>query len=290
MKSFSTYLKSLLVISALLITIIFSGCNSSDYAKAEEYLANGSYEEAISAFENLGEYKDSKDKLKEAKYKNATELMDNGSYDEAIKLYETIEGYSDTADKIEDCKSAKEEADKVAIYETAVEYLNKGNLTEAKNLFEELGDYKDSAEKIFLTLGFEDTYIYKGEEWKVIDTSGDNYILIGCMGNLEEQFEITRVSTWYETYGDSYLDSYSDVFRDSVVYSHETKRANTIMSGYSLLYTPGGHIKQEEDDKKVFIIYYNGSELGTDYVFGATDHDDASKTHMAMWIDRSSLL
>lgn len=55
-----------LVLVALMMLFVFSGCNSSDYKEAVALMEQGNYKEAITLFEGLGDYKDSAAKKAEA--------------------------------------------------------------------------------------------------------------------------------------------------------------------------------------------------------------------------------
>ena len=83
---------------------------NSNYNAAVKLMEKGKYEEAIAAFEELDDYKDSADKIEECNaailetdYNNAIALMDEGNYEEAIFALETLDGYKDSADKIREC-------------------------------------------------------------------------------------------------------------------------------------------------------------------------------------------
>jgi tetratricopeptide (TPR) repeat protein len=91
--------------------VIIPGKN---YNNAVKLMEDGSYDEAIAAFTELENYKDSANKIeecneliKETAYNNAVKLMENGNYDEAISAFTELGNYKDSADKIEACGSAK---------------------------------------------------------------------------------------------------------------------------------------------------------------------------------------
>jgi len=77
------------------------------YNKAVKLMNKGEYTEAVSAFEELGEYKDSVNKISECfiaidgiQYNNAVELMNKGEYTEAIGAFMKVHDYKDSKDKI----------------------------------------------------------------------------------------------------------------------------------------------------------------------------------------------
>lgn len=89
-----------LIMAALLMLVLLTGCDSSDYKKAQQLYDAGSYSEAASIFEALGDYEDSAAKATESKYQHAEKLYTDGNYAEAIAVYEAIADYEDSAEKI----------------------------------------------------------------------------------------------------------------------------------------------------------------------------------------------
>ena len=124
---------------------------AEDYKKAETLLSEGRYEEAIRAFTELGEYKDSTDRIREAKeltleneYRSAEELLNAGQYESAIDAFTALGGYKDSADRINEIRERiREEA-----YQAAEELLNAGKYEDAITAFENLDGYRDSADRI----------------------------------------------------------------------------------------------------------------------------------------------
>ena len=68
---------------------------ANDYKKAETLYDNGQYIEAVSAFEALGGYKDSADRVLEAKYAEAESLLASGQKAEAAFAFGQLTGYQD---------------------------------------------------------------------------------------------------------------------------------------------------------------------------------------------------
>ena len=127
---------AVVVIAALLIyTMVIAPGNA--YKNAETLLATGQYEEAITAFEALGDYKDSAARLNEARYAAAETLMEAEKYEEAIVALEALGDYKDSKTKVIDARyGAAEALMKVEKYEEAISILKT------------LGSYKDSPTKI----------------------------------------------------------------------------------------------------------------------------------------------
>ena len=110
----------------------------------------GRYEEAIVAFEALGNYEDSTDKIKACKYNDAITLMDEGRYTEAITVFESLGGYKDSIDCIAECNAGIETNRLAKLdeeYYAAIALMDAGNYEAAITAFQELDGYKDSVAK-----------------------------------------------------------------------------------------------------------------------------------------------
>lgn len=105
----------------------------------------GKYDEAISAFEDLGDYKDSVEMIRAAKYDKAISLVTSERYEAAISIFEELGDYQDSAEQIANAKAAIEESAYNDAYNVAHDLLSDGYYEEAIDAFSELGDYKDSA-------------------------------------------------------------------------------------------------------------------------------------------------
>ena len=129
--------KKLALITVLSAALLLTGCKSSDYKKAAEALAQGNYEEASAVFTELGEYKDSAEKLLECRYQIADGKLTGGDFAEALQEFTDLGEYKDSAGKVPECK-----------YGIAEEKLTGKDFEGALKAFQELGNFKDSAEKI----------------------------------------------------------------------------------------------------------------------------------------------
>ncbi|MBE6608636.1 MAG: RHS repeat protein [Ruminococcaceae bacterium] len=90
------------IISILLLVCFAIGCLTScsnmKYEKALELIENGEYEEAYAIFEELGDYKDSKEQIKQLNYNQAIDFIEEGKYEEAYSIFKNL-GNSDMCDK-----------------------------------------------------------------------------------------------------------------------------------------------------------------------------------------------
>lgn len=95
-----------IIFSVLCICILFigSGCDGTNYKKAIKLYENGSWDEAATIFEQLGDYEDSMAMVDACNYSKASEFYENGDYNEAIKIFSNLSGYSDSTEMIAKCK------------------------------------------------------------------------------------------------------------------------------------------------------------------------------------------
>lgn len=73
------------------------------YSSANSAFDSGDYETAINMYEELGNYKESKNKLLESKYCFAKKFMEAKKYSESIEEFKKIEDYKDAKDLIVSC-------------------------------------------------------------------------------------------------------------------------------------------------------------------------------------------
>ena len=109
--------------------------NATAYRKASSLLQDGSYDQAIAAFEALGDYKDSSEMILESKYQKAESFAENQQHKEAIELWTQLGDYADSQQRIDSVN-----------YQDALDLMEQGKYVSAAQIFEKLGDYKDSAD------------------------------------------------------------------------------------------------------------------------------------------------
>lgn len=129
--------KFLFLTLALTLAVSLSACSSSDYKKADGYLAEGKYDAAIEMFEDLGDYKDSADRVLEAKYQKADSLLGEQEYEDAYAVFEEVRDYSDAQERMKEVRYAQAET-----------FVAEEKLEDALAVFQELGDYSDAAERV----------------------------------------------------------------------------------------------------------------------------------------------
>ena len=135
----------LIALAILLHSVIIPNVR---YNSALALMEEGKYEEAISKFEKLDDFKDSAQKIAEcnqgileAKYTSAIELMKAGKYEEAKALFLTLKDFKQSAQMIRDCELMPQ-------YHTAVQLMNENKYGEALPILEALGDYRDCTDRI----------------------------------------------------------------------------------------------------------------------------------------------
>lgn len=125
------------------------------YQKAVALEEAEDYEQAISIYEGLGDYKDCAERImacneknekktkyqtaaqKEETYQKAIALEEAGEYNQAILIYEKLGDYKDCMERIEKVKIELR-------YQEAVKEEEEENYSGAFQIYEELGEYKDS--------------------------------------------------------------------------------------------------------------------------------------------------
>ena len=107
------------------------------YNEAVELYNQGKYQEAISAFTELGSYKDSQEQILSVYYTQGEYFLKNGNYDNAIKAFTGAGDYKD----------AKEKTLRL-FYEKAEKALKNFDYLEAIRNFSQAQNYKDADKKL----------------------------------------------------------------------------------------------------------------------------------------------
>ncbi len=133
-----------LFILVIILAGIFAGykygpelINKNKYDNAVALAEAGKYADAATAFKDLEDYSDSKEKVLECEYNYALNLEENGKFAEAKIAFENLGDYSDSSTRMQACA-----------YSEAKEALENKNFKNASKLFMDLGDYGDSKEMV----------------------------------------------------------------------------------------------------------------------------------------------
>lgn len=135
------------------VAILISGLikKNTAYDDAVLLMTSGKYDAAVVAFQELGNFKDSPEKILETKYNKATALLNKKQYEESVKVFASLGDYADSIEQMETIQNTLaeiKEAELAAKYNNAIKLLKDEKDEEAYILFEELGNYKDSQEYI----------------------------------------------------------------------------------------------------------------------------------------------
>ncbi len=137
---------------------------NSRYQKALELAEAGQYEEAIAAFEALGDYKDAPEQIERTRaaqtearnaeaYAKALELAEAGQYEKAIAAFQALGDYRDAPAQIERTREAQTEARNAEAYASAETLAASGDTYAAARAFDEIRDYRDSRDRSFALWG-----------------------------------------------------------------------------------------------------------------------------------------
>lgn len=130
-----------IVVVAIVAAVIISGNmqKSTAYNAAVALAEAGQYDEAVAAFTELGNYKDSAEQINEITYNQAVALLESGNYDEAISTFTDLGNYKDSAEQATNAGLEKEYVYAIALLAKGQEYHE-----EARKIFEMVGGYKDA--------------------------------------------------------------------------------------------------------------------------------------------------
>lgn len=92
-----------LLLLLILVCLLLSACDSSDYNKACKQFENGDYGTAQTSFEALGDYKDSANMVIECRYQLALMEVTNGLYESAAAHFEALGDYKDSCEQVSVC-------------------------------------------------------------------------------------------------------------------------------------------------------------------------------------------
>lgn len=121
---------------AAALTLSLSACsdkNDKAYKSAVKLYNAEKYSEAKAAFQQLGDYEDSKVRIQKCDYEMATDLFLKGDYLSAEAALEAMNGFKNSTELAQTCS-----------YLLAQQAIHEGNFQEAVKRLEALGSYMDS--------------------------------------------------------------------------------------------------------------------------------------------------
>ena len=173
-KMLMIVIPAVLVIIGIILAVSLILIPSLRYSRALEMLNMQDYAGAKASLEQLGDYKDAKERIVEADYGAARAMMEQSDFDGAKAAFEKLNGYGDAETMMKECDYLKaqqllisrkyDEANAAflalngysdsaalaneALYLKANDLLDAGDEAAASALFEQLGDYKDCADQL----------------------------------------------------------------------------------------------------------------------------------------------
>lgn len=103
------------------------------YVQAKSLLKSAEYDQAISIYESLGDFKNSKEMIKEATYEKAYNRLANRKFEEAIALFAGNSGYRNSKEMVSEAK-----------YQQGNYFLANQLFDESIMVFTSLNNYKNS--------------------------------------------------------------------------------------------------------------------------------------------------
>lgn len=92
--------KAVSVLMALCLVFGLTGCGPVDYFTARQHMKNGEYAPAAAGFAALGDWLDSTERYREARYQQALVLEADGAAEEACAYFEELGNYEDCAVRV----------------------------------------------------------------------------------------------------------------------------------------------------------------------------------------------
>ena len=140
---------AIVAVIGIVAAIVISGMQKkAAYSDAMALYEQGQYEEAVAAFQNLGDYEDSQQKIIEVRFAQVESCYQQGDYEKAVELLDDLNNFADTSEMESQIASKKEEVQQQEKYAAAEELLALGYFTRAAEKFADLGDYSNSAEMV----------------------------------------------------------------------------------------------------------------------------------------------
>ena len=209
----------------------------NQYRDAVALQQAGKYEEAIAAFEALGNSPDAAAQISETRYLQGKALTASGNYAEALSVFNSIKGYKDVDSLV------KSNQDFAAAAEAREEKLK---------LFRTVGSYVDFGTYPQTAAGDDKTPI----EWLVLDVEGNKSLLISRYGLDVKPYHTQWIEmTWEKCSMRSWLNS---DFLTKAFSANEQKAIlttavdNSGSQGYSEWSTSGGNDTQD----RIFLLSY----------------------------------
>lgn len=255
-KRTMTIVAAVLVVAACIVGwfVVTRVIPNNKYQHALALRESGQYEEAIAAFEELGDYSDAKTQITETKYQQGKRFLTAKDYDSAARILINIKEYEDV-DKL-----LAEDDNMIAAVAAAAA---------ARDAKFAVGNYVTFGRYPQTKAGKDKTPI----EWLVLARDGSKALLISRYGldaqlynttNSEVTWETCTLRTWLN--GTFYNKAFSSAEQEAILTTNVDNSKNQCYSGWN---TSGGNNTQD----KVFLLSYAEANK----YFGVTD-DNSSNT------------
>ena len=255
-KRTMTIVAAVLVVAACIVGwfVVTRVIPNNKYQHALALRESGQYEEAIAAFEELGDYSDAKTQITETKYQQGKRFLTAKDYDSAARILINIKEYEDV-DKL-----LAEDDNMIAAVAAA---------SAARNAKFTVGNYVTFGTYPQTKAGKDATPI----EWLVLARDGDKALLISRYGLDAQPYNKDHTSVTWETCtlrtwlnGTFYNKAFSSAEQAAILTTNVDNSKNQCYSGWS---TSSGNNTQD----KVFLLSYAEANK----YFGVT-YDNSSNT------------
>ena len=290
---------------------------NSKYNAALDLYNEGKYEEAISSFEALNGYKDSKDQIikcetaiNDQAYNAALELYNTGEYEEAIEAFEAMDGYRDSKDQIIKCETAIKDL----AYNEALELYNAGKYEEAIDAFKAMDGYRDSGSQISMcesaikdpayNAALELYSIGKYEEAARAFENMDGYkdcvdMIAKCAEGIKERdyqnaLALVNSGKYYDAYNaffnmTNYKDSAEQMDNTKALMLSNAQKGDTVVFGhYKTNHKLNEWIVLDKQGEKLLLISKNGiggNEQYNDKDYGAYTTATWEDSSLRAWLN-----
>lgn len=266
----------MVLLGALACLLIFVILPSSKYKKAEDALKSGDYQQAKELFEELEDYKDSRDRIRECDnrktYAEAEKKVEDGEFEEAIALWESIRSFLDSEERIQDAKAMWNDTR----FQEAMNAYASGNYAQSIAALDELKkEGYPEANDIYSEVAF-----HYGKE---LMSAGDygkalEYLSSDVIGtySLNEAEALRKECHYYQ--GVSLIDagSFESAITELVAagdFEGSSEKLTEAKYGFVLAYYDSTDLTTYEYMKELVALnYYDSSYLFDElYAWGATD-------------------
>lgn len=138
----------MICVSIMGVVLVRSVIRAQTYTQAMKYMQQDQFDKALSNLSNVPEYKDAKEKMKEAHYQYALNLLNQKEYTKSLTEFEKVLDYSDSKVRVKEVH-----------YLYALDLLREKAYNKSLEEFQKVLNYKDVKEKI------KDVYYQQGIEY-----------------------------------------------------------------------------------------------------------------------------